>query len=113
MAEHLALAQDVGDVHPVHDLDGSGTHDVQEARGSARLGEDHRAGGEELDVGVPDHLREPVLVQLVERRIHLEERRDVHAGSIDRTPGTGNALGSRQTCPRADGLLYPHALHGA
>ena len=84
--EQLALPQHVGDGLALHRLDRAGANDVEERARRTSLMLDHGPDGEELDLGVPNHLSEPLIVQLVEGRIHPQEGRDVHAGEyrIDR-----------------------------
>jgi hypothetical protein len=71
--EQLALPEHVGHELPLHGLDRAGANDVQERARLSRLVLDHRPGGEELDVGVPNDLGQPLFVQLVEGRIQPEE----------------------------------------
>ena len=78
--EQLSLAQHVGHQLTVDGLDRAGANDVEEPARLSRAVLDHRPDGEELDVGVANDLGEALVIELVERRVHPQERRNVHAG---------------------------------
>ena len=93
MSEDLSLGEQIEHVPLVDELDGPGPHDVEELGGVTPGQQDDLFTTVELDVRVLDHGRQPLVAQLVERRIRAEERWDVHGRSIEPPRFHRNVLG--------------------
>ena len=112
MPEELALAQPVDHAAAVEQLDRAAAHHAHLADGLLALADDHRAGGEALDLDAVGEALELRRLEGAEHLVDAQEGADVvgkrlHGGSTLRPTGAANY--GRMQVRRPDGLVAPAA----
>jgi hypothetical protein len=86
VTERVAHAEQIQQPPVVDDVDRAAVDYAQERDGTAVLGEDRRAGQEELDLGLRRELTQLLGCQRVERRARDQEARDLAQRRVQRGP---------------------------